>query len=148
MPKVFIYYSRSGNGDLVADSFISKGYDIRKAEPIKPLPKATFFAMMVGGGEALMKKQRKLKDFNFAIDSFESIVIASPIWNGRISSPINTVLANLDLKDKDVTFVFYSGGGEAKPTDKRISKEYPKARVIHLKQPLSHKEELEKLKDL
>ena len=114
MKKLFIYYSYTGNGEVVKQKMQEKGYDIRKVETLKNLPKSFFFAMMAGGFQAGIKKKAKLKEFDFDISEYDEIVIGSPIWNGRFSSPINTVLSQLDLSNKKVTFVFYSGSGEGK----------------------------------
>ena len=69
----------------------------------------------------------------------------TPVWNGRVSCPVNTVLAETDLSGKDPVFVLYSGSGEAPKTEERIAKEYPNASIIHLKEPKSRREELDKL---
>ena len=42
MKKLFIYYSNTGNGDVVANYLAENGYDIRKITPKKNLPKAFF----------------------------------------------------------------------------------------------------------
>ena len=43
MKKKFIYYSLTGNGDIVSDYLKEKGYDIRKVIPKHKLPKNFFF---------------------------------------------------------------------------------------------------------
>lgn len=145
MKRLFLYYSYTGNGDLVAQVFENKGYDIRKIETVKSLPKSFFWAIMVGGFEAGIKKKAKLKDFDADISSYEEIVIGSPIWNGAFPPAINTVLAALNFSEKKVSFVFYSGSGEGKKAVKRLAKEYPNASYLFLKQPNKYPEELNKL---
>lgn len=144
MKKIFIYYSYSGNGDVVADYLKDKGYEIRKVEPKKPLPKPMFFRIMVGGFKALTKYKEKLIDFDNDISKYDEIVIGSPIWAGNMSSPISTALNELDLTDKKVTFIFYSGGGDENKASVIVKEKY-NAKVINLKQPKSNKEELKKL---
>ena len=144
MKKIFIYYSYSGNGDVVADFLKEKDYDIRKVEPKKPLPKPMFFRIMVGGFKAMTKYKDKLIDFNNDISNYDEIVIGSPIWAGNMSSPINTVLNELDLNDKKVTFIFYSGGGDENKATELVKEKY-RADVINLKEPKSNKDELQKI---
>ena len=67
MKKLFIYYSYTGNGEVVKQKMQEKGYDIRKVETLKNLPKSFFFAMMAGGFQAGIKKKAKLKEFDFDI---------------------------------------------------------------------------------
>lgn len=148
MSKLFIYYSYSGNGEVVANHIKDKVAEVRRIERKKKLPKNTFGLMMTGGFLAGTKHKDKVLDYDKNIESFDEIIIGSPIWNARIASPINTVLSDLDLKDKKVTFIFYSGSGEAKATVKRIKKEYPEARYIILKEPKKYPEQLDNLNSL
>ena len=57
MAKLFIYYTLSGNGDIVSDYLKEKGVDIRKIETNYKLSKHMFFAMMKGGFRALIGKK-------------------------------------------------------------------------------------------
>ena len=145
MKSVFIYYSRSGNGDVVAKKLEDKGFDIVKVSPKKALPKSLFFCMMAGGFLALTKHKAKLNDFHVNLDDYDQVYLGSPIWNGRLSAPMNAMLAKLDLANRDITFVLYAGGGEAKPAEKRLHKEYPEAKIIVLKEPKSNADSLSSL---
>ena len=145
MKKLFIYYSLSGNGELIAEALAAKGYEIRKAVPVKMPPKAFFFQILTGGFGAAIGRKEPLAGFDPDVSEYEKVVIGSPIWNGRISCPINTVLAETNLNGKDLTFVLYSGSGEAPKTSELISGRFPDAKVIHLKEPKKNRQELEKL---
>ena len=148
MKKLFIYYSLSGNGDLVADYLKEKGFDIRKIETTYKLSKHMFFAMMKGGSNALFGKKAKLINYNNDISEYDEIYIGSPIWNSRLTPPINTVLRDTDLSNKKLTFVFYSGGGTSKKATKQVNKLYNNPNIINLKQPNKYNDELKKLGDL
>ena len=145
MKRLFLYYSLSGTGDVVANKFKEKGFDIRKVETVKGLPKVFFFAMMSGGFQAGIKKKAKLKEFDQDLSAYDEVVIGSPIWNARITPAINTVLASLNFSNKLVSFVFYSGSGTGKHAVKRINKEFPNAKIILLKQPKDYPDELNKI---
>ena len=148
MKSLLIYYSYTGNGELVAELFASHGMDTRKVEPKKKLPKSFFWGVMTGGFLAGIKYKDKLVNFNSDISEYDHIYIASPVWNARFSSPINGVLHQLDLSNKEVTFILYSGSGEAPKAVKRIAKEYPSAQYFILKEPKKYKDELKKLEML
>lgn len=145
MSKLFLYYSHSGNGDVVAAYLQGRGFESRKVQRQKKLPKALFPLMMKGGFLAAAKHKDKLRDFDTNLEGYEEIVIGSPIWNGRFASPTNTLLSKVDLSNKKVAFVFYAGGGEAPKAEKRVAKEYPSASCVVLKEPKKNPEELEKL---
>ena len=95
-----------------------------------------------------MALERGLIDYNNNIDGFDEIVIGSPLWNGKFPPAINSVLYQTDLKDKKVTFVISSGGGEAPKLEKKINKEYPNSKLIVLREIKKNKEQFDKLKEL
>lgn len=147
MKKLFIYYSFTGNGDVIADKLSKYNIDIRKIESKKRLPKTMFFQMMVGGFKAATKHKDILNDYDKDISNYDEIIIGSPIWFDRLSSPINRVLSDLDLSNKKVSFILYSSGGEAMAASERINKEYPNANILILQTPFKkYNEELDKLK--
>ena len=148
MKTLFIYYSNTGNGDLVSEYLSNKGLDVRKVERKKKMPKAFFFNVMTGGFLASIGHKDKIVNFDNDIEGYEYIIIGTPIWNGRFSSPINTVLSKLDLTDKRVAFALYSGSGEAKKAITKIEKNYPNASFIIMKEPKKYSDELSKLDEL
>ena len=145
MKKLFLYYTHTGNGDVVAEVFKKKGYEIRKFDTVKKLPKSFFWSMMVGGFQAATNKKAKLLPFDQDISAYEEVVIGSPIWNAKFTPALNALLATLDFSSKKLSFVFYSGSGEGKKAVERLEKEYPNASYVFLKSPKEHPEELKKL---
>ena len=143
MNKIFIYYSETGNGDTIADYLKDKGYDVEKIEA-KPLPKSFFFKMMVGGFKALIGYKDKIKDLKHDLNSYDEVIVGSPIWNGRLSSPVRGLLSKYELNN--INFILYSGSGEGKVAIDYINKNYKDSKVIILKQPKNNKEELNKIK--
>ena len=156
MKKLFIYYSLSNNGDVVSEEFKKKGYEIRKVITKRKYPKSMFFRILVGGYKARIliggykasfNKKDKLLDFDSDISDYKKIVIGSPIWNDRLSAPINSVISLLDLSDKDVSFVLYSASGNGEKAKEKIKSLFGVDATI-LKEPKKHKEELKKLKEV
>lgn len=145
MKKIFIYYSLTGNGDMVADYLKDKNYDIRKVETNEPLPNNFILRILTGGYKAMINYEDKLIDFNIDISDYDEVVIGSPIWNSRLSSPINTVLKKLNLKSKKASFILYSGSGKSLKATEFINKKYIGSKIIDIKEPLKNKEELRKL---
>ena len=146
MKKIFIYYSKTGNGEVVKSYYEKNGYDIRKVEAKHGLPKSFFWQMMIGGMLAGFNHKAKLRDFNYDISEYDEVVIGSPIWNGKFACPTNTILKNLKLDNKKLTFILYSGGGSAPKTVKKINKKY-NAKVIELKEPRKYPDNLKKLEE-
>lgn len=134
MNKIFIYYSNTGNGDKIANYLMNKGVDIRKVMA-KPLPKSMFGSIMKGGFLATINHKTKLFNFNSNINDYDHIIIGSPIWNSRFSCPINAVLSQIDLTNKELTFILYSASGKDNKAMEKIKKLYPNANIINLKEP-------------
>lgn len=145
MKKLFIYYTHTGNGDIVSDLLSNHGYDVRKVIPKKDLPKKFVPSVLTGGFLAGINHKSKLIDYDSNIDDYEEIIIGSPIWNSKLSCPINRVLKDTNLEGKKLTFILYSGSGSAPKTVKKLNKKY-ECRVIELKEPKKYKEELDKIK--
>ena len=146
--KLFIYYSLTGNGDLVADYLKGKGYEIRKIEVKKPLPSNFVLQILTGGFKAAINYKEKLIDFNNDISKYDEIVIGSPIWNARLSTPVSTALKELDLTNKKTRFILYSGSGTSPKATEFINKNYKDSKIIDLKQPIANKKELNKIEDI
>lgn len=144
MKKLFIYYTLTGNGDLVANVYKEKGYDIRKVINKHKYPKKMFPLMMMGGYRALFNKKDKLENFNNDINSYDEIVIGSPIWFDRLPPATNSVLDKLDLNSKKISFVFYSGSGEGNKAKEKINGLYSDY-ITFLKEPKKNKKELNKI---
>jgi len=148
MGKIFIYYSLTGNGDCVSLEMEKKGYVLRKVEEKKKMPKKFFFRILTGGFRAGVGAKAKLVDFNNDISMFSDVVIGSPVWNGRFPPVINSVLSEINLENKNLTFLFYSGSGTIPKVNKKIEKLYPTAKVIVLKEPQTHPDELSKISEI
>ena len=149
MKKIFIYYSLTGNGDEVANYLKDKQIDIRKVLTKEPLPKNMILSILTGGFKAGINYKDKLDNFNPNISEYDEVIIGSPIWNDRLACPINTVLDEIDLVGKKITFILYSGSGKAKKATEKINEKVKNARIIYLKEPKKDKTTLkEYLKDI
>ncbi len=145
MNKIFIYYSLTGNGDIVANYLRDNGVDIRKVTAIDKMPRGKVGRILTGGFLASIGYKAKLINFNNDVSIYDEVIIGSPIWNGRLSCPINSVLKEINLDNKKVVFILYSGSGKSKKATKKINKKYPGARIIDIKEPKDNLELLEKI---
>ena len=111
--KYFVYFSASGNGDFIANFLKEKGYEIVKVETLKPFGKVNFFRILKYGFRAGAKKKEKIKDIVLELKEDDFVVIGSPIWNDRLSTPINTVLDKISFNKETTKFVVYPAGDKA-----------------------------------
>ena len=144
MKKLFIYYTLTGNGDVMATFYSKEGYDTHRVETMKPIKKPNFFRILRYGGEAMMKKRRPIMKIELDPNKYEEIVIGSPIWNDRLSTPILSLLDQYDFNKETTKFVFYAGGGKASHAEQQIEKMGFKNKAIVVKEPKSYPLEAEK----
>ena len=138
MKKLFLYYSYTGNGDYIASVLKEKDIDIKKIKVKKELPKNKFLQMLIGGYRAMKCYEDELIDFDINLDKYDEIIIGSPIWNDRLSTPVTTALKKIDLDNKKVTFILYSGSGENKLANSYIIQNYNGSLIYNVKQPLKY----------
>ena len=143
--KLFIYYSLTGNGDLVAGYLENRGFKIRKVIEKKKMPKKFFFRVLYGGFRAGLNLKAKLVNYDNNVDGYDEVVIGSPIWNGKFPPAINSVLKQTNLNGKKLSFVLYSGSGEGPKAVEKIQKLYPDATIYKLKEPKTHEFEYDKI---
>ena len=142
MKKIFIYYSLTGNGDIVAEFLKNKNVDIRKVKAIDKMPKNFLLRILTGGFLAGINYKAKLVNFDNNINDYDEIIIGSPIWNGKLSCPINSVIDKLDFNNKNITFILYSGSGTSPKATEKIKELYPTAKIINIKEPKTNKQVL------
>ena len=145
MKKYFIYYSLTGNGDYLGELFKNKGYEIIKVETLKNIGKIGFFKMMKYGKDAWLNKKEKIKELKLNIENDDLVIIGSPIWNDRLSTPINMVLSILKLNKENTRFVLYPAGSSTKKSLGQIEKLGFKLSPIIISNPLKKKEEAIKI---
>ncbi len=145
MAKYFIYFSATGNGDFLASLYEVKGYTPIKVETVKPLGKINFFKIIKLGGEAGMKKKAKIKELSLELKEDDEVIIGSPIWNDRLSTPINTVLAQYQFNKETTKFVLYPAGEKTKASLKSIKKMGFTQEPLVIAYPLKNQDKVKEL---
>lgn len=147
--KYFIYFSASGNGDFLAEQLKAKGFEIIKVELVKPIKKVGFFTILKFGFRAGAQKREKIKELNIDIKEDDQVVVGSPIWNDRLSTPINTVLGQFDFNKDNTKFILYPAGEDTKKSLEQIANLGFAEKPIIYAHPLKSQEKaVEILKDL
>ena len=149
MKKYFVYYSASGNGDYLAEVLKEAGYEPVKVEMVKPIGKIGFFKILRYGGQAMMGKKAKIQEINLELNDDDIVVIGSPIWNDRLSTPVNTVLSKYSFNKETTEFILYPAGeGTSKSLEQLKKLGFIKEPVV-IQNPIKYKdtvkEKLEKL---
>ena len=122
MGKYFVYFSITGNGDFIAQELEKKGYQPVKIELIKPIKKVGFGMILNYGGRAMFGKREKIKEISLELQNDDLVIVGSPIWNDRLSTPVLTVLDKFAFNKESTRFILYPAGKETKKSFKQIKK--------------------------
>ena len=91
------------------------------------------------------KKKEDIKDISLELKEGDLVVIGSPIWNDRLSTPINAVLAKFDFDKESTKFILYPAGEGTKKSLKQIADLGFKQTPIVISYPLKKQEQAKEL---
>lgn len=143
--KYFIYFSVSGNGDLIAEYLKEKEYTPVKVEMIKPIKKVGFFTILKFGFRAGLQKKEKIKEINIDLKEDDEIIIGSPIWNDRLSTPINALLDKISFDKENTKFILYPAGEGTKKSLVQLEKLGFKQSPIIYSNPKKNQDKMQKI---
>ena len=143
--KYFVYFSASGNGDFIAEYLKELGYTPIKVEMIKPIKKINFFSIMKYGFRAGMNKKEKIKELNLGLKDDDEVVIGSPIWNDKLSTPINTLLDKYSFNKETTNFILYPAGEGTNKSLIQLEKLGFKNKPIVYSNPLKNQDKIKEL---
>ena len=149
MKKYFVYFSLTGNGDFLAAELEKKGYQPVKIEMVKTPKKVGFFTILSYGGRAMFKKKEKIKELNLELQNDDLVVVGSPIWNDRLSTPVLTAFDKLAFNKETTRFILYPAGDGTKKSKIQLQKMGFVSEPIVIQYPLKYQEQaLELIKNL
>ena len=143
--KYFIYFSASGNGDFIAEYLKELGYATIKVEMIKPIKKINFFSIFRYGFRAGMNKKEKIKELNLDLKDDDEVVIGSPIWNDKLSTPINSLLDKYSFNKETTRFILYPAGEGTNKSLQRLEKLGFKNKPVVYSNPLKNQDKIKEL---
>ena len=145
MAKYFIYFSATGNGDFLAELLKEKGYNPLKVEMVKPMKKVGFWQILSYGGRAMFNKKENIQELNLELKENDEVIIGSPIWNDRLSTPINALLDKYQFNKDSTLFILYPAGEKTKKSFKQIEKLGFSKKPLVISYPLKKQEEAKQL---
>jgi flavodoxin len=117
------YYSRTGTNRSVAEK-LSEELEGDLDEIIDHKKRGGAIGWLGAGTAAYRQKMTEI-DTKLDPAQYDSVILCSPIWAGKITPPLRSYLATRDLKGKKLTFVFVSGGGDSSGAIEELKKILP-----------------------
>ena len=121
MKVLVVYYSRTGQTKFAAEKIASElRADIEEIVDLKN--RKGLIGFLKSGYEATTEKETEIGEMKKVPSDYDLIVVGTPVWNSRPSSPIRTYLSRNDLSGKKVAiFCTKDGEGEAKAIERTKS---------------------------
>ena len=130
MPFV-VYYSRTGRAQMVATA-LKNQLGCEMGEIMSDSKKGVFTIML----DQLFNRNDCQQPFSKNLKVYNPIIIVSPIWFMRLSSPARTFIKNTDMKGKDA-FIFTTSGGPLPEGRKKAVKEFASEYGLNVKEVIS-----------
>lgn len=122
MKTAIVYYSLSGNTEMIAESLVARlGADTLRLVPSKAYPTGGFKKFFWGGKSAVMGEAPALEPYAFDAADYDRIIFGTPVWAGTFTPPLRTFLQ--ENKDalagkRFAVFACQSGSGAEKAIEK------------------------------
>ena len=121
MRTLVVFFSLDGNTRSAAKKIADKlGADILELQPVKPFPTGKFLKYFLNGMKATFGYTVKLKPYIFDPESYEAVIVCTPVWASSVTPPIRTFLRNNKLGSVKLGIVTCSGGGDAAKAPSQI----------------------------
>lgn len=137
MKSIIVYYSMSGNCELVSEDISQRiGADILRIYPEEAYPDKGVRKFLWGGKAAVMGDTPKLKPYTFNADEYDRVIFGFPVWAASPAPPIKSFIKENGDKLRGKRFAVFtcmSGSGGEKAIEKlkaMLSVEELEAQVI------------------
>ena len=107
---LIVYFSLTGKNKIISAELQKQlNADVAELKLVSERPPG-IWSFIVSGYENFFDKDAELQPFTTDLAPHNPIIICSPVWMGKLSSPARTFLKNPALKGKDV-YIFASFNG-------------------------------------
>jgi flavodoxin len=146
MRSLVVYYSRTGSTKFVAE-MVAKELGAETEELVDQKSRRGILGFLRSGYESTRGVETKLKETTRDPSQFDLVVLGTPVWNGRPSSPIRTYLKSHDLSGKRTAIFCVSASSPGDETIRRTKSLIPDceyAGQLALSDALTDKEDTER----
>ncbi len=107
--RLVVYYSRNGSTKEVAEK-LAEYLECDTAEIISKKKYRGPFGFLAAGRSSMRGELVEIKEPELKPENYESVIICSPVWASRPSSPVRTYLNSNKGKFKQLSYVLTMGG--------------------------------------
>lgn len=120
MKTILIYYSYTGHTKMIAQRIQEKlGCDILELKPVKPYSKDYDEVVKEYQNNETAKKCDPIQDISIQIDSYDTVILGTPVWWYTVAPVVRTFLTQYSLEGKKI-IPFATNGGWIGRTQEEI----------------------------
>lgn len=113
MKALVVFYSRTGRTRIIAEA-IARSLKADIEEVKEDEGRSGLLGFLRSGYEAVLGKLARIQPASKRPEEYDLVVVGSPVWVGRLSSPMRTYLTHHGGKIRKVAFFCTCIGGEGK----------------------------------
>ncbi len=129
---LIVYYSRSGKTRIAANGLTDK-LSCETAEIKSIEDRSGFFGILTCVLDQVLERDAQIEPLKKDVTGYNPIIIATPIWLGKLSSPARTFIKQSGLKGKEVYIVLTYNGSLTEEKENAL-KEGVTSQGINLKE--------------
>jgi flavodoxin len=120
MKTLIAYYSYEGNCAFIAEKIKAAipDADVLRLATQDDRPRGFFTKYLWGGKQVLSGKKPALKDYRVEINSYELIILGTPVWAWSYSPAMASFLSQTKIEGKRLALFCCHGGGKGKTLEK------------------------------
>ena len=123
MKTLIVYYSFEGNVAYLAEKLQqATGADLLRLEPKQEPPRKGFAKFVWGGKSVVLREVPELAPLRKDVASYDTLIIAYPVWAGSYPPAIRAFLAQQPFSGKSVYAIASSASGNAAKSFSALSK--------------------------
>ncbi|MBK5113594.1 MAG: flavodoxin [Candidatus Heimdallarchaeota archaeon] len=111
--SLVIYYSKTGNTKLMAESIASEvNADLFEIQRQKDIKSSGFMLYFRGGFESMTRKNIRLEKTEIDLEKYDLIFLGTPVWAWRLNPVVRSFLKKVKIENKKIG-LFASCAGSA-----------------------------------
>ena len=115
MAELIVFYSLTGKSRQVAE-WLAAGLNAEIEEIVEERPRKFALRGIVRSGlDSLFRRQPPIRSTAQREEFFDRVILACPVWGGRMAGPARTWLYQHGRRVKSLGLALHSGDGSAHP---------------------------------
>ncbi|MHA1630246.1 MAG: flavodoxin family protein [Candidatus Heimdallarchaeota archaeon] len=105
MRTLTIYYSKTGNTKLIAETIAKETKSkLLAIKPKKEIKSTGFLLYFRGGFQSITKRKIEIEEPKVDINNFDLIFLGTPVWAWNLNPVVRSFLETIPIKNKKICF--------------------------------------------